>query len=126
MANPKPNTSGLKPAWSASNQPEGAGKARGSRNRLQTKFLMELADDFEENGKEAIQAMRMNDPSGYVKAVASLMPKQFEQTEPLEDLTDAELIAGIEHLRGILAASTGVTASQAPKSKQTKRLPTVQ
>lgn len=114
MANPKPNTAGLKPAWSATNQPEGAGKARGSRNRLQTKFLMELADDFEANGKTAIQKMREADPSGYIKAVASLMPKQFEQTEPLEDMTDAELAAGIAYLRGKLSSRSGTGTEETP------------
>ena len=114
MANQKPNTIGLKPAWSAENQPAGAGKARGSRNRLQTKFLMELADDFEANGKAAIQKMREVDPSGYVKAVASLMPKQFEQTEPLDDMTDAELAAGIAILRGKLSTNSGTGTEKAP------------
>lgn len=83
------------------------GMAKGARNRLQAKFLNDLADDFELNGKAAIESAREKDPLGYVKAVASLMPKQVEQTQPLEDLTDAELTAGIALLRSRLTGSAG-------------------
>lgn len=83
------------------------GKPKHARNRLQGAFLNVLAEDFDKHGKKAIVACREKDPMGYVKAVASLMPKQFEQTEPLEDLTDAELTAGIALLRARLTGGTG-------------------
>lgn len=86
------------------------GKARGARNRLQGGFLNALADDFDANGKTAIVAAREKDPVGYIKAIASLMPKQVEQTQPLEDLTDAELVAGIALLRSRLTGSAGAGA----------------
>jgi hypothetical protein len=73
-----------------------------SRNRLQGSFLHALADDFEKFGKSTLEAARMIDPMGYIKTVASLMPKQFEQTTVLEELTDAELTAGIAFLRSRL------------------------
>lgn len=79
------------------------GKARHSRNRLQSGFLLRLADDFEAHGKAAIEAAREKDPVGYIKAIASLMPRQVEQSQPLDDLTDAELTAGIALLRSRLS-----------------------
>lgn len=78
-----------------------------SRARLQGKFLSALAEDFEINGKRAIERMRIHDPSGYIKTVAFLMPKQFEQTTPMQDLTDEELERGIEFLKSKLAISDG-------------------
>lgn len=83
------------------------GKVKGARNRLQARFLNELADDFDQHGKAAIVRAREEDPMGYVKAVAALMPKQVEQTQPLEDLTDAELTAGIALLRARLTGADG-------------------
>jgi len=83
------------------------GKPKGARNRLQGAFLNALADDFEEHGKKAIVDAREKDPMGYVKAVAALMPKQVEQSQPLDDLTDAELLAGIALLRSRLAGEAG-------------------
>jgi hypothetical protein len=78
-----------------------------SRNRLQGSFLHALADDFDKFGKKTIEAARMLDPVGYIKCVASLMPKQFEQTTMLEELSDAELTAGINYLRSRLAVGVG-------------------
>lgn len=81
--------------------------AHTSRGRLQRKFLDALADDFETHGKRAIERARIQDPMGYVKAVVALMPKQFEQTTPLQDLSDSELEQGIAFLKSKLAVGTG-------------------
>jgi hypothetical protein len=83
------------------------GKPKAARNRLQGAFLNALADDFDTNGKQAIEAAREKDPVGYIKAIASLMPKQVEQSQPLDDLTDAELTAGIALLRARLSGTAG-------------------
>ncbi len=94
------------------------GKAKHSRNRLQSGFLLRLADDFDAHGKAAIEAAREKDPVGYIKAIASLMPKQVEQSQPLDDLTDAELTAGIALLRSRLSGSAdkGREPPQEPKT----------
>jgi hypothetical protein len=83
------------------------GKAKNARNRLTNGFLTRLADDFEAHGADAIVAAREKDPVGYIKAIASLMPKQVEQSQPLDDLTDAELVAGIALLRARLTGDAG-------------------
>ena len=83
------------------------GKPKAARNRLTAHFLNALADDFEKHGRQAIVDAREKDPMGYVKAIAALMPKQVEQTQPLDDLTDAELLAGIALLRSRLADPVG-------------------
>jgi hypothetical protein len=85
-----------------------------ARVRLNAHFLTALADDFEINGKRAIERMRIHDPSGYIKTVAFLMPKQFEQTTPMQDLTDEELERGIEFLKSKLALSNGEGTRPAP------------
>ena len=80
-----------------------SGRPKGSRQKLQTKFLDVLAAYFDENGAQAIVEMREKDPSGYVKAIASLMPKQLEIERPLQDMTDDDLIAGIAALQRLIA-----------------------
>lgn len=101
-----------------------AGRPKGSRQKLQTKFLDVLAADFDKNGADAVIAMRENDPSGYVKAIASLMPKQLEIERPLQDMTDDDLIAGIAALQRLIAGqgADGGVAGEAG-SKQAKGLP---
>lgn len=85
-----------------------------SRARLNGRFMTALADDFEQHGKRAIERMRIHDPSGYIKTVAFLMPKQFEQTTPMSELTDEELERGIEYLRSKLVSSDGKGIKPAP------------
>lgn len=83
------------------------GKPLRARNNLQVSFLNALCKDFDEHGKDAIERARVKDPVGYMKVCASLMPKQVEQSKPLDDLTDAELVAGIALLRARLTGGAG-------------------
>lgn len=104
----------LQPPFQSGQSGNPGGKPKNARNRLQNGFLTRLADDFEQHGKAAIEAAREKDPVGYIKAIASLMPKQVEQSQPLDDLTDAELVAGIALLRSRLTGGSGTGAGEAP------------
>lgn len=83
------------------------GQAKGTRRMLNAAFLKALSKDFDKHGEEAIKNAREDDPVGYVKVIASLLPKQVEETKPLEDVSDAELAAAIALLRSQLAANAG-------------------
>jgi hypothetical protein len=80
------------------------GKPVGSRNRLQGDFMRKMADDFEKHGKKAIETMREEKPAEYIRAIASLMPKELEISHPLDDLSDEQLNAAVIAARAILAA----------------------
>jgi hypothetical protein len=112
MSDSKSNLKSFQPGQSGNP----GGKPKGARNRLTAHFLNALADDFEVHGKKAIESARTEDPLGYVKVVGALMPKQIEHTTPLEDLTDAELTAGIALLRSRLAQGNGARARKATES----------
>lgn len=103
------------------------GKPTAARNKLQGRFLNALADDFEVGGVEAIQRMRLETPALYIKAIASLMPKEMEIKRPLEDLTDDDLIAGVTALQRLID-STGdaIGTGNEAQSEQTSGLPTIQ
>ena len=102
MANPNPSPSTrFKPGVS----PNPGGKPIGARNRLQGDFLRVLVDDFEKHGRQAIEKARKDDPLGYVRVIAALMPKELETRQsPYADVTDEELEAGIAAMRAILDA----------------------
>lgn len=109
MANPLDN---LKP-WKPGESGNPGGKPVNTRNRLNAEFLNRIAEDFQKHGKEAIANAREKDPMGYVKALCALQPKQIEQTQPLDDLNDAELLAAIALLRSRLTGDSGARAGQA-------------
>lgn len=94
------------------------GKPVGSRNRLQGNFLRDLADDFEKEGKTAIVAMRTQDPSGYIRAIVALMPKELEITRPLDEISDEQLDAAILAVRTILTAKGDGSGEEAAPASQ--------
>jgi hypothetical protein len=79
----------------------GGGRPKGSRNKLGEAFIEALHDDFNEHGVKAIQDMRTDDPGGYVRVVAGLLPKELK-IETVSDLTDEQLDARIRQLAGAL------------------------
>jgi len=93
--------------FKAGESPNPGGKPTKSRNRLQGKFFLNLADDFDKHGKQAIIDCREKDPVAYVKTVASLMPKEFELSTPMSELTDEQLDAALAAAHAILAAQSG-------------------
>jgi hypothetical protein len=73
-------------------QPKSTGRPAGARNKLQTKFLQALADDFDKHGADAIKIARVEDPVRYVSIIAGLMPKEFAVVDNhLVDLSDEEI-----------------------------------
>lgn len=82
-----------------------AGRPKGSRNRLEERFLADLANDWEAHGKQCVIDARNDDPLGYLKAVATLMPKQVENLAD-ENLSRDELEIAITAIRSIIDAGT--------------------
>lgn len=54
------------------------GRPRGLRDTITHAFLRDMEADWRESGKDAIAKARDKDPTGYLKVVASLLPKQIE------------------------------------------------
>jgi hypothetical protein len=84
--------------------PAGRGHAR---NRIETSLLKALADDFEQHGADAIKLCRLEQPSTYLKIIASLMPRSLEVTATSieRDLSDEEIAATLEKIRAWRAAA---------------------
>ena len=69
-----------------------AGRPKGARSKLAELTLQRLLADFETHGVAAIEQVRTKNPSHYLAAIVSLLPKQQEKIEsPFADLTDDEL-----------------------------------
>ena len=54
------------------------GRPKGSKHKLSEAFVAALAQDFDEHGTEAIRRVCENDPSTYLRVIASLVPKDFQ------------------------------------------------
>lgn len=92
----------------------GGGRPKGARGKLSEHFLSVLQEDFEENGKEAVEIVRKERPQDYLKVIASLMPRQLEIKEtPFDDVGDDELAAILIAARAIAAVHRAARAGEA-------------
>ena len=66
--------------WQPGQSANPAGRPVGCRNKLAQSFLETLSRDFAEHGQDAINRMREEDPSGYIKVVAALVPRELDLT----------------------------------------------
>lgn len=77
------------------------GRPNGSRAKLGSVFIDALYDDFLENGVEAIKLAREDDPMGYLKVIAFILPKTVElKTDFAEKEQIDATIATIESILG--------------------------
>ena len=66
-------------------------------------FVAALAADFAEHGAAAISALRRRDPNAYLRICASVLPREAAPSDPLEALTDEQLVARIAAIADRLA-----------------------
>jgi hypothetical protein len=113
MANPNAKPPG--PPWQPGQSGNPGGSTQGARRKIQGKFLEALAADFDAHGKAAIKECRENKPEVYMKVCASLLPKEVELTNPLEEIDDTTLAAVLAAVRAVLAGATGKATERGAK-----------
>src|SRR5207245_3389045 len=93
-------------ARAANSTPGNPAGNRHHRHLLNQKFLQALLLDFDAHGREAIEECRKQSPLGYVKVLGHLVPRELkiERSQSLKSMSDEELDAAIEYVRGMLAA----------------------
>lgn len=94
--NPSPATR-FKPGHSAP-----GGRPKESRDRITTRFLNVLADDFEKHGAKVVARVRVEDPGTYLRVYAGVIPKEIEISRPLDGMSDGELTAAIQALTELM------------------------
>src|SRR3954466_6780498 len=73
------------------------GKGAGTRDMLGKEILADMADAWHREGVHALTRMAQEDPSGFVKAYVSLLPKEVK-VDATESMTEQQLLARIKEL----------------------------
>ena len=82
------------------------GSLEATRRSFNKDFLLALAADFKQHGASAIATVRKQQPAGYMKICALLVPREMkvEHSGGVKAMTDEQLEAGIEAITAMLAA----------------------
>src|SRR6516225_804468 len=71
-----------------------AGRVKGSRNKICARFIDDLHAEWERSGASALAIFAKEDPGGFAKLTASILPKELEVTQTqLMEIPDDELTA---------------------------------
>jgi hypothetical protein len=91
------------------------------RKALGDAFIADAFADWQIWGPVAIEKMRANDPTAYVKMMAAILPKEvaFEHKAPLAELTDEQLAAVYASFQELPAPAD----DPAPANPATKSIP---
>src|SRR5262245_41157491 len=82
------------------------GSPEATRRAFNKRFLLDLAEDWQQHGREVFKRVRRESPAAYLKVCAMLVPKEMkvEHSNAIKDLTDEQLEAMIEYLEASLEA----------------------
>lgn len=92
----------------------GPGRPKGARGKIAEDFIKSLHESFLEMSEQgiplgltAIRHVRDHDPTGYLRVIAAILPKELEIKRPLAEMSDDELANAVELIRLAIASDPG-------------------
>jgi hypothetical protein len=82
------------------------GSPEATRRAFNKRFLLDLAEDWQQHGREVFKRVRRESPAAYLKVCAMLVPREMkvEHSGGVKAMSDEELERGIEMITAMLAA----------------------
>jgi hypothetical protein len=81
------------------------GSPEATRRAFNKRFLLDLAEDWQQHGPEVLKRVRRESPATYLKVCAMLVPKEMklEYQGGIKAMTDEQLDQALAALRQLLA-----------------------
>jgi hypothetical protein len=88
------------------------GSPEATRRAFNKRFLLDLAEDWQQHGREVFKRVRRESPASYLKVCAMLVPREMkvEHSGGVKAMTDEEIEQAIEAIQNMLAARAGEQA----------------
>src|SRR5712672_2803814 len=88
------------------------GSPEATRRAFNKRFLLDLAEDWEQHGREVFKRVRRESPASYLKVCAMLVPRELklEHSGGVKGMSDEQLEQAIEAIEAMLAAQAGEAA----------------
>ena len=90
---------------------EVGGSPEATRRAFNKRFLLDLAEDWQQHGQEVFKRVRRESPAAYLKVCAMLVPREMkvEHSGGVKAMTDEQIEEAIAAIK-VLAARAGETA----------------
>jgi hypothetical protein len=81
------------------------GSPEATRRAFNKRFLLDLAEDWQQHGKEVFKRVRRESPAAYLKVCAMLVPREMklEHSGGVKAMTDEQIERSIEMIKAMLA-----------------------
>src|SRR5499425_2582216 len=81
------------------------GSPEATRRAFNKRFLLDLAEDWQQHGREVFKRVRRESPAAYLKVCAMLVPREMklEHSGGVKAMSDEQLERGIEILQELIA-----------------------
>jgi hypothetical protein len=89
------------------------GSPEATRRAFNKRFLLDLAEDWQQHGREVFKRVRRESPASYLKVCAMLVPREVKlehSTSAIKAMTDEQIEQTIEAIQIMLAARGDETA----------------
>src|SRR5262249_26589597 len=89
------------------------GSPEATRRAFNKRFLLDLAEDWQQHGPEVFKRVRRESPAAYLKVCAMLVPREMkvEHSGGVKAMSDEEIEQAIEAIQTMLAARVGEGAN---------------
>ena len=96
-----------------------------TRRAFNKRFLLDLAEDWQQHGREVFKRVRRESPASYLKVCAMLVPREMkvEHSNAIKNLTDEQIEQAIEAIQNMLAAQAGEAAKVIEGTAEPAALP---
>jgi hypothetical protein len=101
------------------------GSPEATRRAFNKRFLLDLAEDWQQHGREVFKRVRRESPASYLKVCAMLVPRemQIEHTSGVKGMTTEAIEDAIAAIQTILAARAGEAAKVIEGTAEPAALP---
>src|SRR5215468_9655281 len=81
------------------------GSPEATRRAFNKRFLLDLAEDWQQHGREVFKRVRRESPASYLKVCAMLVPKElkFEHSGGIKAMTTEQIERSIEIIKELIA-----------------------
>ena len=88
------------------------GSPEATRRAFNKRFLLDLAEDWQQHGREVFKRVRRESPASYLKVCALLVPREMklEHSGGVKAMTDEQIEDAIAAIKAWMAAQAGDAA----------------